>query len=95
MTEQTAYNPLTKKNIFTKKLSGEPIDILDKTMNDLLGNDVCLLLRHGVLEDPVGQYHKFICRYPLRIWHRHKGHTLKVDWLQPGDVWEYGRRFEK
>lgn len=92
--KQTQFNRLTEKNIFIKKLSGEPIDIMTTTMNDMLGHDVCLLLRKGVFDDPVGQYHKFICRYPVRIWHRCKGHTTKVDWLKPGDVWEFGRRFE-
>ena len=82
---------LTKKNIFTKKLSGEPIDIRINQMNDLLGSDVCLLLQTGVFEDPVGQYSKFICRYPVRVWYQIKGHITKVDYLDAGDIWQFGR----
>lgn len=94
MNEQTQYRPLTEKTIFTKKLSGEPIDIMSTTMQDMLGHDVCLLLRTGILEDPVGQYHEFICRYPIRIWYRYKDNSLSSQLLESGDIWEYGRRYE-
>ena len=88
------YRPLTKKDIFEAKLRGERINISAETMNDMLGNDVCLLLRTGILENPGGQYYQFICRYTIRIWHLHEGQIKKVDQLDPGDLWEYSKRFE-
>lgn len=88
------FDRLTEKNIFLKKLSGKPIDIMSTVMNDMLGNDICLLLRAGILEDPVGQYYRFICRYPIRVWHRYHDGSVSTQLLDSGDIWEYGKRFE-
>lgn len=87
------FDRLTEKNIFIKKLSGEPIDIMSTSMRDMLGHDLCLLLRVGILEDPVGQYQRFICRHPIRIWHRYHDGSVTTQWLDSGDVWEYGKMF--